>query len=169
MIRKRRGVLLIEMITVILMVGVGGTLMAVGLVTMLRSQKRVVEFGNQFAATNDFLRCFSRDVRTGTTAAMQEPVGGDVRRVLMINTVSGQVVYRFDKQQVQREASPGVAAKLWSPMTAEVAIVSGPNVSGGVGINLSVSWFRGVAKDPGPNRRFDLFVRCGGELGYEEK
>ncbi|MBI1826348.1 MAG: type II secretion system protein [Planctomycetes bacterium] len=169
MIMNRRGVFLVEMLTVIVIVGIGGTLMAVGLASMLRSQKRVAEFGNQYAEINDFLRCFSRDVRQSTSVVTHETAGETVRQVVALNLPSGQLVYRFFEQKVEREARPGIAPKSWTPLIAHAEIVSGKSTSNGTGVSIAVSWRRLGAKDPEPSRRIDRIVRCAGEIGHEDE
>ena len=167
MIRKRRAVFLVEMLTVILMVGVGGTLMAVGLGSMLRSQDRVVEFGNRFARTNDFLRCLKRDVRMATTATLREEHGEELRQVLWVGEPPTQITYRFFDHHVERSGgrADDDAAKLWSPMSAEISLMGTDHVTDSTGVSVTVFWRRTGARDPEPNRQFDLAVRCAGELG----
>lgn len=169
MILRRRGVFLVELLTVFILVGIGGTLMAVGLVSIMHSQKRVAEFGNQYAETNDFLRCFSRDVRRSTSATVLENPGESVRQIVTLDIPSGQQVYRFHEQKVEREGSPDTAVKSWTPLIAHAGIVSGPPASEGTGVSVTISWHRMGAKDPEPSRRIDLVARCAGEVGHEEE
>lgn len=171
MIQRRRAVLLLEMLTVILMLGVGGTLLAVAFGSILRSQRRVVEGGNRFAQTDDFFRCFSRDVRKATVARLT-PGGGDgVRHVLVIGEPPKQLVYRCYERRVERSAGEGVGSgprKLWDPLDVEVGIV--PAAAGGYGtvVRATVYWRHTDPMDPEPDRRFDRVVRAAGELDYDE-
>ncbi len=166
MTSRRRAVFLVEMLTVLMILTAGGTLMAVGLASILRSHNRVAEFANRYAVLNDFLRCLSRDVRRATTASLHEGTGEGLRQVLVIGEMPPRVSYRFYQQHVERMGPEGGSAlvKLWEPMSAEVGI-GGPSDTVGRVIRVTVYWRRTGAKDPDSDRRFDLSVRCAGELG----
>lgn len=163
---RRRGTLLVEMLTVILLVGTGGTLMAVAVGSILRSQRRVVEFGSRYAQVNDFLRCLSRDVRSSTTAVLQDGDGADLQQVLVIGDPKRHVSYRFYKQSVERtgDDQPAMSTKLWSPLAAGVRIIHGPLEGDETAFGVTVHWHRTDAKDPDPNRRLDMVTRCAGEM-----
>ena len=167
---QRRGFMLIEMVTVLLMVGVGGTLMALAVGSILRSQRRVAEFSNQYAEVNDFIRCLSRDVRMSATAVLQEGDGDGLRQVLLLGDPPRQVSFRFYGQSVERTVSPGSAlsAKLWTPLEAVVKVISSQPGTDEAAVGVTIRWHRADAKDPEPNHRFDLVVRCARELGHEE-
>jgi len=165
MSHRRRGVLLVELLTVILLVGVGGTLMAVGISSIIRSQKRVAEFGNEFAVINDFLQCFSSDVRRSSSISMSENADQDGGQTVILTTPTGRTTYRLSAQSVAREGLPGSLPKNWNPMIASVAIISNSPSSKGEGVRLAITWPRKDAKDPEPKRRFDLVVRCEEEFG----
>ena len=170
MTRRRRAVLLVEMITVLFMLSIGGSLMAVGLASIMRSQRRVAELDNRYAMTNDFLRCLFRDVRKATTASLREGDGAELQQVLVVGEFPRQVSYRFYKQHVERTGFEGdsQAAKLWSPMTADIGVTPVRSVVGNALVDVTVFWGRTDAQDPEPNRRFDLAVRCAGELDHDE-
>jgi hypothetical protein len=53
-------------------------------------------------------------------------------------------------------------------MTADVGVFSGQSGAERAAVSVTVHWRRSDAKDPEPNRRFDLVVRCAGELDHEE-
>lgn len=167
MMPRRRAVLLVHMLTVLLLTATGGGLMMVGLVSILRGQKRVAEFGNRYTVLNDFLRCVSRDVRMATTAALEPDEEGGPRHTLVLGTPPNQVTYRFHDGRVERNGFEGdsVSTKRWAPMSATVSISGDRQPVGRTIVSVRVSWFRNGADDPEPDRRFDLTVRCAGELG----
>ena len=168
---KRRGVLLVEMLTVLTIVGVGGTLMAVALASMLKSQDRVARLSNRFATTNDFINCIQADIRSGTAVQVHTLSHPDGEQTLLtITGPSGPVLYRLSEQHVERDAgSKSKSAKSWTDLAAEASVVTGPNAAEGLGVNVLVRWRRSGHDDPEPNRRFDLFVRCAGELDNGEE
>jgi hypothetical protein len=152
------------MLTVLMMMGVGGTLMAVALASMLQSQDRVAEFANRLARTSDFLQWVRRDVRGATNATLREGDGAELRQVLLIGNPPTQISYRFFKQRVERtEGGAAGTTKSWDSMAAKVSLVAAPDTVEAGGVGVSVFWHRTGAKDPEPDRRFDLVVRCGGE------
>lgn len=169
---KRRGVFLVEMLTVVLMVGVGGTLMAVALASMLKSQERVARLGDRFATTNDFIHCIRDDVRSGAAVQLQTFSHADSdqpRQLLTITRSSGPLSYRFFAKHVEREGGPGgESAKSWTPLAAEASVANDANGTEGHGVKVIVRWQRDGHDDPDPSRRFDLFVRCAGELHHAE-
>jgi hypothetical protein len=168
MILKRRGVFLVEMLTVIFMVGIGGTLMAAGLASLLRSQDRVAAFGNQFTRINDFLRCIQADVRGATSSTLHEDEGAEPRLVLLLDKSSTQISYRFFEDHVERSGGEERQAKFWSPMKAVVSVVDSHEAGGNKGVAVTVFWRRMSPKDAEPSRRFDLLVRCTGGVEYED-
>ena len=155
---RRRGVFLVEMLTVILMVGVGGALITVGFASMLKSQKRVTDFGNQRARIEDFLDCIRKDVRSGTTALLR----ADAEPVLLLNGPAGQISYRCFGTSVER-TSRGVS-KLWNQMPAALGLVNPDQDGFASAVSISLHWPRTDAQDPEPNRRFDIVVHCTGVL-----
>ncbi len=166
---RRRGVFLIEMLTVLLMLGIGGTLLATAFGSMLRSQRRVSDFGNQYAQIDGFLSQFSRDVRRATTASLH--VGDENEgRLLVLEAPNRKVAYRFFERRVERSPiEPGdPMTNSWESMIASVDLVTGFVEAPQVAVGLSVQWRRTDKKDPDRSRRFDLVVRCAGALGHVE-
>lgn len=166
MIRRRRAVFLVEMLTVLLLMAVGGTLMAVGLASIQRSHKRVTAFSNRYSLLNDFLRCVSRDVRMSTTASLRDGDGEGLRQVLVIGEIPEQVTYRFYDRRVERTGFEGdsIAGKRWAPIPAAVKIAGDRARTGGAVVSVTVTWDRADTDGLESNRRFDASVRCGGEL-----
>jgi type II secretory pathway pseudopilin PulG len=168
MMHRRRGVFLVEMLTVLFMVGIGGTLMAVGLASLLRSQDRVSVFGNQFTHINDFLRCIKRDVRSATSATLLRGDASEPQAILFLNEPPTQVSYRFFENHVERSGGDeGDTAKLWSSLNAQVSIPGSPEGTENTGVAVTVFWRRASAKEPDPDRRLDLFARCSGGVENE--
>ncbi len=170
---QRRAVFLIEMLTVLTMLAVGGSLMTLGLVSILKSQKRVTVVSNRYAQLNDFFRVFSHDVRTSRVVSLSVENGeGDKvepRQVLLIGEAPRQVKYRFYKQYVERTGyeRDTVAEKRWASMSTTVQIDDGQPASRGPIVKASVIWHQTGTQDPEPTRRFDLSVYGAGELALE--
>ena len=104
-----------------------------------------------------------------TTATLRREEDVEPGQVLVLGEPPRQISYRFFNQHVERSGGQegDDAAKLWSPMSAEISLISTDHVTGSTGVSVTVFWRRTGAKDPEPNRRFDLFVRCAGELNDE--
>lgn len=161
---RRRGTFLVEMLTVIFMVGIGGTLMSVGLASLLRSQNRVATFGNQFARVNDFLGSLERDVRKATTATLHNTEGGEPRQILTLGETSTRVSYRFFENHVER--SERGTETLLSSISTRIGLVNGTD--GRVGVNVIVLLPRSDGRDPEPHRQFHRLYRCAGAI-YDEQ
>lgn len=167
---RRRGIMLIEILTVVMIVGIGGTVMAAALNSILRSQRRVADFGNHYAVVSDFIQCFSQDVRRSTTAVLGDGDGDDLRQVLVMGEPSCQVSFRFYKQRVERMGCSGspVSTKHWTSLDVKVDKIIAQPGNGGPAVGVTIHWHRMDAEDPEPNRRFDMVVRCAGELNDEK-
>lgn len=167
---QRRGIVLIEMLTVLLILGIGGSLMAVALDSILRSQRRVADLGNRYAVVTDFIQCFSRDVRSSTSAVLQEGDNDELRQVLLLGDPTCRVSYRFFGQRVERVGCTGStdATQSWTHLDVLVDKTLGHPGTGDSAVGVTIRWHRMDAEDPEPNRRFDLMVRCAGELDDEE-
>ena len=166
----RRAVFLIELLPVMLAVAVGGTVMTISIASILRSQKRVAELSNRYAVFNDFLRCFRHDVRAATGLALEDDDGDDGKLVLVIDGGSRKVEYRFLDQSVGRigfERDP-VAGKQWTFERTDFSVIleSSPDGRSPL-VKMTVWWHRVDKKDPEPPRRFDVTIRCAGELRDE--
>ena len=168
--RRRRGIFLIEMLTVLLCVTVGGTLMVVSLASILRNHRQIVELGNRYAVLNDFLRCIREDVRKAAGAELRDGDGAGVRQVLAIGEAPSQVLYRFGEERIQRVGFPGdpVTDKDWNMKHGVVTPgVEPPTGGGDAVVTVTVLWHRTSKDNPEPTRRFDVALRCTGETRHE--
>ena len=165
MICRRRGTFLVEMLTVIFMVGIGGTLMTVGLASLLRSQDRVVDFGNRFARVNAFLGSFERDVRAAGVVTLRDALDAEPRQELLLGEAPAQVRYRFFEDHVERAEQESIM--LWSPMTARVEIERGTRPKDGVAVGATVLFPPADRNAAEPGRHFQLLVRCADERRHE--
>ena len=167
MTHRRRGVLLVELLTVLFMVAIGGSLMVVAVTSILRSHKRVAEFDNRYAVLNDFLQCISRDVRSARIATLRDDDGENLRQVLIIGEAAKQVTYTFYDRHVERTGFEGdsMAAKSWDSLHVVVGIAQDPTRADRTPtVRLTVSWPRSDVDEIEPSRRFDAAIRCAGEL-----
>lgn len=166
MIRCRRAIFLVELLPVLLALAVAGNLLVVSLASIQRSHKRVAEFSNRYALLNDFLRCVSRDVRLATAASLRDGDSEELRQVLVIGESPKQVTYRFYARRVERTGFEGdsVAAKRWAPISAAVEVAGDRARKGGAVVSVTVTWDRADTGGLESNRRFNVSVRCGGEL-----
>lgn len=165
MTHHRRGIMLVEMLVVLFLVGTGGTVITLGVLSILKSQDRVSDFANRYATTQDFLDTVSRDARAVTTASLHRAESSDVQ-VLTLGEPNRQTVYRFYSDRVERTASAGMraAAKSW-PVTAEAALLGSSRSPGAKLLKATVFWHRPDVHELDPARRFDVTVRCVGENG----
>lgn len=167
--RRRRGVFLIEVLTVLVLLTAGGTLMAMGLAAIVRSHQRVAQFDGRYVQINDLLKTLSRDVRRAAIAQAGASIEAGQRQVLVIGAAPRQVTYRFLEDRVERMGFAGDtdASTAWEPMTAIVTVAAGQGSEGSV-VNVTVLWPRGDDKDTEPDRRFDTAVRCASEINHDE-
>lgn len=162
---RRRGVFLVEMLTVLLLLGAGTTLMAVAIGSMFHSQQRLARAGNRFAQVNDLLTTVSRDVRRSTSAVVEQGQTAGVKLLRLTLGDNQDLVYRLSATAVERDAlaTADVAPKSWPGIKAEARILPASSEGGGRAVSVTVHWSREDTRDPEPNRRFDLVVRCAGE------
>ena len=172
MTRRHRAYMLIEMLTVFLAVTVCTSLITLGILAIRRSQDRLAEFANRTALMNDFVQCLRRDVRAATTARLGDGESEAFPRVLELGDAPEHVTYLFHGQRVERVERVGadgrsVAPKVWDPMTATVSVTGLGAEAGGAIVSATVYWRKTKKDDPRPDRRFDVALRCVGEL-YDE-
>lgn len=170
--RRHRAVLLLEILTVLFMVAVGGTLMTAAITSILRSQKRVTDFGDRYTALNDFLEALRRDVRRVTTARLGAGDGGDLRQVLILGEPPERVAYRFYEQHVERREGPtggSSETRGWEAVSASAEIQRSRTNSAAAIVSVTAYLRRSSADAPAPVRRFGLALRCVGEVvdGYD--
>jgi hypothetical protein len=162
---RKRAVFLVEMLTVTLLLGVGSTLMVVAFGSMFHSQQRLAVFASRYAQVTDLLSNLTRDVRRSTAAQVEDRVD-DGNAVLRLTLDGGKpLTYRFSAQGIGRDGSAEskFAAKSWAGCHGEVHVVNASEEGTGGAVVITLRWIRGDARDPEPNRRFDLVVRCAGE------
>ncbi len=168
---RRRAIFLVEMLTVFLCVAIGGTLMTVGLASIVRSHRQIAGFANRYAVLNDFLQWIRHDVRTAEEITLRGGEGGDLQKVLVIGESPRQVLYRFYPGRVERVGfeDDTIADKYWEMKHTDVTI--GVEQAGGSGdtvLNMTVQWHRSSKITPEPRRRFDITIRCSAaQVEYE--
>lgn len=167
MTRRHRAYMLIEMLAVLIVVAVGGSLISTGIVAIRRSQDRLAELANRTALMNDFVQCLRRDVRGTTTARLKS--GEAFPHVLALGDAPEPVTYLFYRQRVERVGSGdgALAAKVWDPMTATVSVTGMNGEADGAIVSATVYWQKTKKDDPRPDRRFDFALRCVGEVHDE--
>ncbi len=167
--RRRRAVFLIEMLTVVLCVAVGGTLMALSVASIVRDHRRIVEFGNRYAVLNDFLRCLREDVRGATRAEVRNGGDAGAKQVLTVGEPPTQILYRFGAERIARVGFFGdpVADKAWSVKHGVVTVGLDPPINdGNTTVRVTITWRQTAKDDPAPTRRFDTTIRCAGEIRH---
>jgi hypothetical protein len=138
---------------------------------MFRTQRRVVDAGNRFAQTTDFLQRFSRDVRRATAVRLTDADETGVHQVLLIGEPPNAVTYRFAASGILRSAREGTASAVeteWNTFKAEAAILGAPGADWGSVARVTVRWSPIEPKVPEPRRRFDLVVRAVGEASDDD-
>lgn len=166
---RRRAVFLIEMLTVVFCVAVGGTLMAVSIASIVRDHRRIVEFGGRYAVLNDFLRCLREDVRAASTAESSNGDDAEGKQILAIGEPRQRVLYSFVEDHIERVGfvDDPVADKVWNMKHATVTVGLEPPINGGDAlVTVAVTWRRTARDDPAPSRRFEATLRCAGEIRH---
>ena len=167
---QRRAFFLIEMLAVLMAVAVGGGLMAVGITSIIRAQRRVVEFGNRYTVLDGFLQRLRHDVRHARTASLQDSEEEDARQTLAIGQPPHQVVYRFFDQHVTRSGAEDdpTPQSQWTSIVAAIELSAGVSLADGPLITVSASYPNKDQRDPYPDRVFHLSVRCARKLPHVE-
>lgn len=167
---RRRGYLLIEMLTVIVMITVGGSLITLGLAAIFKSQQRVAAADNRYAIMDDFLRSFSSDVRAATLATVREGSETSPQQILVIGEAPRELVYELFEDHITRKVTNGGhQEKMWRAISAKVTVETVEASNSATLVSVTVLWHRSDAQDPEPHRRFDLTLRCAGELDHDEE
>ncbi len=169
-VRKARGFLLVELLTALFAVAAGGTLMTMGVVSLLRSQERVARFTNRYAGLNDLLAWVRRDVRHASTMELSAGGQDGALQTLVLRSSTGETIYRVYADRVHRvQDGPGaIGEKLWDRSTGEASFVGERDEAGNVStLRVTVVWRDRQKKYPAPTRRFEMVLRCAREMRDE--
>ncbi len=194
---RLRAFSLLEVLAIFLIVTVAGTLMTVGVASVLRAHKRTAELANRYAVLHDFLHTLRGDVRAADRLALtSEPDGASTTMKLIFDDESPELLYRFffdrierfgdgtDDNQVNDVASaPRGGRKVWpfEHSSATIALERPPG-GGAPLLKVTLQWYRRSKDDPQPNshpkrserwgppaRRFSVTLRPAGERRYESQ
>ena len=174
MIHSRgRAVVLLEILTVLFLVAIGGTIMSVGIAAVVRTHRRTADLTNRYAVLNDFLRCIRGDVRAASGIALE---GDGSQTVTTLTLTHAQpeayAEYLFFENRVERlRLSAGdilVEDKSWpvDHATVDVDLAHGSDGEAAL-LHLAVQWHRRSKDDTQPGRRFDMILRAAGEHCHE--
>ncbi|MHC5110989.1 MAG: hypothetical protein ACYTHJ_14050 [Planctomycetota bacterium] len=163
---KRRGTLLVEILPVLMLYAVAGTTLLSGVYAIRNGQKRVLDFSNRLAVTNDFLKTITRDVRAGMVAELHESTGREGEAILSIRAADGVTVYRAYENQVERsrDGDDSTPNKSWDPLQVGITVNDGGTTGTQTVVTVVVEWPRSNRYGPEPYRRFATTLRCIGEL-----
>ncbi len=175
---RPRAFTLLEVLAVFLIVTVAGTMMTVGVASVLRAHKRTAELANRYAVLHDFLHTLRGDVRAADRLALtSEPNDAATTLKLIFDDESPELLYRFffdrlerfgggtDGNQVDPVASaPRGGRKVWpfEHSSATVALEQPPgrpeskdSLCFGAAplLKVTLQWYRRPKDDTQPNAR----------------
>jgi type II secretory pathway pseudopilin PulG len=163
--RRRRAIILAEMMSVILFVGISMALMAGSIVGVIHTQKQADRLTDRYTVLHDFTSRLRKDVRGALDMVLEtDTQAGEL--VLTLHGPGGSTSYRFAEQRVQRTTFPEdeVCGRQWAFPRARIKcrIESPPNGATSL-LQLSIAWLSLSSDSEQPSRQFDMTLRCLGE------
>lgn len=175
---RQPAVFLIEMMVVLFVITLGGTLITMGVYAVMRNQRAVVKLQNRYAVTHSILHRLRADVRAGSSVALAQSGGGERPRLsetssggasggqgrLAIKSPTGDVVYVFCEDRVDRfaDAHTQIPDQQWALHGATFEVRPGLGDDNPTMLLVTVRWKPPKAETPESSRRFDLALRCAG-------
>ncbi|UCF34444.1 MAG: type II secretion system protein [Phycisphaerales bacterium] len=159
---RRRGIMLAEMMCVIVLVGIGMTLVAGSMVAIIHTQKQADRLTDRYTVLHDFTSTLRKDVR-GALNMVLEPDKQAGELVLTLDRPAGSTSYRFTEQCVQRTTFPEdeVCGKQWAfPRTRITCRIESPPSDRTALLQVSIAWLSLSSDSEQPSRRFDMTLRC---------
>ncbi|MCH9002671.1 MAG: type II secretion system protein [Planctomycetes bacterium] len=175
---RQPAVFLIEMMVVLFVITLGGTLITMGVYAVMRNQRAVVKLQNRYAVTHSILHRLRADVRAGSSVTVahaggdQGPQlseassgwasGGQAR--LVIKSPTRDIVYVFYEDRVDRfsDAHTQIPDQQWTLHGATFQVRPGLGDDNATMLLVTVRWKPPKAETPESSRRFDLALRCAG-------
>lgn len=165
--RKRRAIVLVEMLTVIAIMVFAGGLATMVFESLMKANTRTARFADRYAQLQDFLRTLEQDVRQASVIESPNETGSGAqpRRPLSRFTLVGpssRIVYTLDAGGVTRtpEASPD-AARHWDSSLGSLSVNVRRDATGRQTVlAASVTWRRADPAEYQPRRDFELTARC---------
>ena len=175
---RRSAVFLIEMMAVLFMITLGGTVITMGVYAVMRNQRAVGQLQNRYAVTHSILHRLRADVRAGSSVTVAH-AGGDQRPQLSeassgwasggqgrlaIKSPTGDVVYVFYEDRVDRfpDAHTQNPDQQWTLHGATFQVRPGLGGDNATMLLVTVRWKPPKAETSESSRRFDLAIRCAG-------
>ncbi len=175
---RQPAVLLVEMIVVLFVITLGGTLITMGVYAVMRNQRAVGKLQNRYAVTHSILHRLRADVRAGASVTAAHS-GGNLRPQLSevspgwtsggqgriaIKSPTGDVVYVFSEDRVDRfpDAHTRNPDQQWTLHGATFDVRTGLGDANATILFVTVRWKPPKAETPESSRRFDLAIRCAG-------
>ena len=175
---RQPAVFLVEMMAVLFMITLGGTVITMGVYAVMRNQRAVGQLQNRYAVTNSILHRLRADVRAGSSVTVahaggdQGPQlseassgwasGGQAR--LVIKSPTRDIVYVFHEDRVDRfsDARTQSPDQQWTLHGATFHVQPGLGDDNATMLLVTVRWNVPKAETPQSSRRFDLAIRCAG-------
>lgn len=165
----RRAFVLLEMLTTLLLVLVGGTLVTVGLASILKANNRAAELSNRYSIMSDMAARFRRDFRGAQRMSYTRSSDESPETELVLTGPAGKIVYLFAEGQLNRSGPEPAGTAVWPLEYTEVAGSVETSTDGEPAVfHLTIIWKKRKKEVQEFGRRFDLVLRCGGELTSEQ-
>ena len=175
---RRSAVFLIEMMAVLFMITLGGTVITMGVYAVIRNQRAVGKLQNRYAVTHSILQRLRADVRAGSSVTVAH-AGGEQRPELseassgwssggqgrlVIKSPTGDAVYVFYVDRVDRfpDAHTQSPDQQWTLHGATFHVQARLGGDNATMLLITIRWNVPKAETPESSRRFDLAIRCAG-------
>lgn len=175
---RRPAVFLLEILVVLFVMTLGGTLITMGVHAVLRNQRAVGELQNRYAVTHSILHRLRSDVRAGASVSVAYDAGdqptqlaeaspggasGGQRR-LLIKSPTHDIVYDFHEDRVERfsDAQTQSPDQQWFLKGANFQVLPEADGDNATTLLVTVRWNATRGETPESTRRFDLVLRCAG-------
>ncbi len=175
---RQPAVFLLEMIVVLFVITLGGTLITMGVYAVMRNQRAVGTLQNRYAVTHSILHHLRADVRAGSSVTVAHTVGEQRTQLseafsgwasggqgrLAIKSPTGDIGYVFHEDRVDRfpDAHTQNPDQQWTLHGATFQVRQGPGGDNATMLFVTVRWKPSKAEAPESSRRFDLTIRCAG-------
>lgn len=175
---RQPAVFLVEMLVVLFMITLGGTVITMGVHAVMRNQRAVGKLQNRYAITHSILQRLRADVRAGSSVTLAHSEGGERPQLseassgwasggqerLVIKSPTRDIIYVFHEDRVDRfpDAFAPNPDQQWTLNDATFQVQPGLGGDNATMLLVTVKWNATRDETPEPSRRFDLALRCAG-------
>ena len=175
---RRPAVFLLEILVVVFVMTLGGTLITMGVHAVIRNHRAVGDLQNRYAVTHSIIHRLRADVRTGSSVTVAYATGDQGKPQseassgyapggqgrLVIKSPTRDIIYVFHEDRVERFPNGDTRSpdQQWPLMGATFQVQPGLAGDNATLLFVTVTWTATKGETPESSRRFDLIIRCAG-------